>query len=328
MLRKLGAVLGTIVFAGAVIVLVAMWYFKSFVFVAPDTFPVDEFVRIEQGASILTIANQLEEMQVITSAWWFRALVYAAGEENTFKSGTYSFSEPQDMGEIFTALATGDYGTASVRLTILEGTASYSFVPEIADKLLYVTEEDLNQVIVDEDREGYLYPDTYFFSKDATVDDVFAKIQNNFDKKIEPHQSKIDASGYTLDEILTMASLVENEAGSASYETKQRVAGVLFKRLEIGMPLQADAVFSFIYKQHLPRVLFSHLEVDSPYNVYKNPGLPPGPIGNPSIESIRATLDPIVTDDLYYLTGFDGNFYYSPTLAGHERNRREYLNYK
>jgi len=164
--------------------------------------------------------------------------------------------------------------------------------------------------------------------EDAKSQDVVRIMEKNFDKKIAPYQSQIDASKYSLDQILTMASLVENEAGSASYLTKQRVAGVLWKRVDEGIPIQADAVFGFIYQEHLPRVLLRHLEVDSPYNLYKKTGLPPGPIGNPSIDSIRATLDPIITSNLFYLTGFDGKFYYAETNGGHERNRRQHLNYR
>jgi len=86
-------------------------------------------------------------------------------------------------------------------------------------------------------------------------------------------------------------------------------------------------VFSYIFKQHLPRVLLKHLEVDSPYNIYKNTGLPPGPIANPGLDAIRATLNPIIDNSLYYLTGTNGIFYYASNLAAHERNRRNYIVY-
>jgi len=169
-------------------------------------------------------------------------------------------------------------------------------------------------------KEGFLFPDTYSVPVNADTKEFIDILEKNYKTRTSVVRTQIEGSQYTEQQIITMASLVESEAGSASYATKQRVAGVLWKRIQIGMPLQADAVFSFIYQKHLPQVLFSHLEVDSPYNVYKNTGLPPGPISNPGIDSIRATLNPNIKDDLFYITGKDGVFYYARTLAGHNTN--------
>jgi UPF0755 protein len=100
------------------------------------------------------------------------------------------------------------------------------------------------------------------------------------------------------------------------------VAGILWKRIEIGMPLQVDAVFGFIYGKPTFSPTFDELEVDSPYNTYKNKGLPPGPIGNPGLDSIRAALEPVSSPYLYYLTGVDGTMHYSRTFEQHVANRR------
>jgi len=239
----------------------------------------------------------------------------------------YHFSEPQTKLDVIRKTLAGNFQVPTTRVTIFEGEAGYRYAPRIAEALPFVEQDALRTRITQEGHEGYLYPDTYLFPQDSDEQDIIRIMRANFDKKIDPYQDEIATSGYTEAQVITMASLVETEAGSASYETKRSVAGVLWKRFSIDMPIQADAVFSFIFQEHLPRVLFSHLEVDSPYNLYTEVGLPPGPIGSPSIDSIRATLDPVITDDLFYLTGFDGVFYYAKTLAAHERNRRLHLNY-
>ncbi len=303
-------------------------YVYFFIAEAPENFPKDQFIEIKSGSPLSVIADEFEKQGVISSATLFKIGVYATGNQQQLKSGTYYFTKPLRIEEIIRKVINGSFEVPTERVTILEGQAAYQFASSIAQALPLIDEAELLSLIQQEKKEGYLYPDTYFFPQDAEEDDVIRIMEKNFTKKIEKYVADIEKSPYTLDQILTMASLVENEAGAASYDTKRKVAGVLWNRVGVNMPIQADAVFSYIYQEHLPRVLFRHLEVESPYNIYKYTGLPPGPIGNPSIEAIRATIDPIDTDYLFYLTGFDGKFYYSKTNSGHEQNRRRHLNYR
>ena len=150
-------------------------------------------------------------------------------------------------------------------------------------------------------------------------------MRNNFDLKIRGLKFSFIASDRTMEEIITMASLIEAEAGVAGYETKQWVSGVLWRRIEIGMLLQVDAVFSYINQEHISQVLFKHLEIESPYNTYKYPGLPPTPVSNPDLDSIRAALFPVDTGNLFYITGNDGYFYYGRTLDEHNQNIQNHL---
>lgn len=303
-------------------------YAYFFLLAPPVNFSESKFIEIQRGSTLSSIAQTLAEKDIITSQDLFKIGVYLSGKQDQLKFGTYYFPEPERMEEVVRKIVQGDFDVPTVRVTIFEGQAAFQYAPVIARALPGVSEQELLDAIRADQKEGFLYPDTYFFPQNADAQDVMRIMEKNFDNKIAPYKNDIENSKYTLSEILAMASLVENEAGSASFETKQRVAGVLWKRVEVGMLIQADAVFPFIYQRPLPRVLNIHLESDSPYNLYKYTGLPPGPISSPSIDSIRAALDPVITQDLFYLTGFDGKFYYARTNAGHEQNRRLYLNYR
>ena len=145
----------------------------------------------------------------------------------------------------------------------------------------------------------------------------------NFNTKIASSSRDIVASGHTLSDIVIVASLIEKEARTIA--NKRIVAGILWNRLALGMPLQVDAVFGYIFNRDTYSPSFEDLKVDSPYNTYTHTGLPPGPISNPGFDSIDATLHPTKTDYLYYLTGSDNLMHYATTYAGHQTNQRTYL---
>lgn len=171
--------------------------------------------------------------------------------------------------------------------------------------------------------EGYLFPDTYLFELTSTGPAIVKTMRENFDKKIAPLAASIAGSSHSLSDIVTMASLVEKEARTP--EDRRIIAGILWKRLELGMPLQVDAVFGYIQNRDTYSPSFADLKIESPYNTYLHPGLPPGPIANPGFDSLEAVLHQTSSDYLYYLTGKDGNMYYAVTYATHLANQRKYL---
>lgn len=305
---------------------VVMWWY---VFVLPYQTPGviihDTYVVIPNGTSARGVSDILSDNRVIRSADLFLVTVKAMRKEGSIKSGTYYFNSPQTLVEVVDRVVSADYRLPATWTTLFEGEPSFDFAERLSNQFQFVNTQEFLRLAAP--HEGYLFPDTYNIPVRATSDEVVAILRDNFIKQIEPIQNEIDSSGRSLHDIITMASLIETEAGNASYIDKQKVAGVLWRRLDIGMRLQADAVFSYIFKEHLPRVLNRHLSVDSPYNIYKHPGLPPGPIGNPGIDSIRATINPIDTGNIYYLTGSDGTFHYSKTLSVHEQNRNKYIRY-
>ena len=285
------------------------------------------YFEVEEGSSLAILSPRLQELFDVNENI-IKGVFYLQGIENDIKAGTYFLDGDISLIDLSKRLAQSDFDVPEVRVTIVEGIPTYKVAEVVAEKLPNVEAEAFKAYVNERELEGYLYPDTYNFAERATVEDVIEKMQDNFDKKLSSIQSTIDSSPYEFADIITMASLIEGEAGNADLETRRKVSGVLWNRVRLGMPIQADAVFPFIFQEDLSRVLFRHLEVDSPYNIYKNIGLPPGPINHPSIVSIEAAANPSETSDLFYLTGFDGNFYYARTNAGHERNRRAYLNYR
>jgi UPF0755 protein len=158
---------------------------------------------------------------------------------------------------------------------------------------------------------------------DISPDDVVKTLNNNFLLKIKPLESDIKKTKRTLDQIINMASIVEEEG--KDYLSKQMIAGILWKRLDIKMPLQVDAVFRYWNGKHSFTLTTEDLREDSPYNTYTRIGLPPTPITNPGLDSIKATIYPKKSNYLYYLTGKDGKMHYAVTHDEHVINKEKYL---
>jgi len=178
--------------------------------------------------------------------------------------------------------------------------------------------------------EGYLFPDTYRLFASSTPEEIIIKMLSNFDKKLTPEmRADIKASGKTIHEIITMASIIEKEApiyAQTDSEAAKIISGIFWNRIKIGMGLQSDASLSYIYNDNKPIHSGEELEVDSLYNTYKYRGLPPGPIANPGLIAIKAAIYPSETNYYYFLTTLDGSaIYYAKTYEEHLRNKYKYL---
>jgi len=179
--------------------------------------------------------------------------------------------------------------------------------------------------------EGYLFPDTYRIFASSTPEELISRMLDNFDLKLTPEmEAEIDRQGQSLSEIISLASIIEKEAPISSAEGGDKdaklVSGVFWNRLEIGQALQSDATLSYLFDDNKPQHSGAELEVDSLYNSYKYPGLPPGPIGNPGLVAIKAAIDPTKTDYFYFLTPTDSReVIYSRTYAEHLQNKYKYL---
>ncbi len=287
----------------------------------PGNFPAGSIVSIARGASAPTVAAELADAHIIAHASLMRALLRVTGQSDRIQAGAYLFSAPQDLFVVAYRITTGDYGLPPVRITFPEGETARDLATRVAEAFPTISASDF--LATAKPYEGYLFPDTYLFSTSAGSDSIVATMRANFNTKIAPLLPDVTASGHSLSDTVILASLVEREA--RTLVNKRIVAGILWHRLLLGMPLQVDAVFGYIYGRDTYSPSTADLKVSSPYNTYTHTGLPPGPISNPGLESIDAALHPTKTDYLYYLTGKDGLMHYATTYAEHAANQRKYL---
>ena len=191
----------------------------------------------------------------------------------------------------------------------------------LSDKLHnFSAEEFLKHAPIE---EGYFFPDTYFFALDATTDEVIIAFHKNFEEKIKSVKGEILASGHSQKEIVTMASILEEEARTT--QDWQTISSILWKRIKIGMPLQVDSTLSYVVGRISSELTTKDLKMKSPYNTYTNKGLPPTPIANPGLKTIVAAATPTSTPYLYYLSDQNGDIHYAATFAEHVQNRHTYL---
>ena len=208
-----------------------------------------------------------------------------------------------------------------VTATIPEG-LSVRQIGEILENAELFTKEEFIKIAQKE--EGYLFPDTYRFYKDAEPEDIIARMKENFNKKITPDiLEEIRKFKKELSEIIIMASILEEEVSAA--EDRKIVAGILWKRLDRGIGLNVDAALTYILGRASHELTVSDLKYDSPYNTYRYRGLPPAPISNPGLEAIFAATRPAASPYFYYLTDKEGTMHYAKTLEEHALNKRKYL---
>lgn len=290
-------------------------------FSPPIDFPTGSIVNITSGTSATEVATQLATEHVIKHPQLLRAILRVSGESAHIQAGPYLFSAPEDLLTIAYRLIAGAYDLPPVRITFPEGETARDAAARVSSAFPYISASDFLSKA--QPYEGYLFPDTYVFLPSAGTDFIVKTMRDTFNTKVAPVASEVKASGHSLPDIVIMASLIEREARTDA--TKRMVAGILWNRLKLGMPLQVDAVFGYIYGRDTYSPSYADLKVDSPYNTYTHKGLPPGPISNPGLNSIDAALHPTKSSYLYYLTGSDNLMHYATTYAGHQVNRRRYL---
>jgi UPF0755 protein len=288
---------------------------------APVNFPVNNYnFHIEKGTSLSEISDNLKKDGIIKSPFFFKATTKILSWSSGVLAGDYIFTEKENVFEVSKRLVSGDHRQSKIKVTIPEGTN----VSDMAFIFLKAIPNFNTQrfIALAKKEEGYLYPDTYNFFANTKPEEIIKTMKDNFDKKIKTIQNEINASKKSLKDIVIMASIVEKEA--SLLEDRKIIAGVLWKRIDEGMLMQVDPPFYYITGK-TSGVTYKDLDVDSPYNTYKNKGLPIGPIANPSLDAIIATINPIKTKYYFYLTGKDGKMYYAETYDGHLTNKNKYL---
>ena len=308
-------------FIAAALFIITPSFYAAFVN-APSNFPIGETLTIEEGAPLYKVAEQMKNQNIISSSFLFRNLVILLNGKNGALFGDYFLTDRENIFKMAFRVSNGDFNFNSVKIIITEG-ATVNEIAKIFEKKfnLFDSKEFLN---IAGDNEGYLFPDTYFFSSNLKAKEAAKVLNDTFTKKIVKIDTEIRTFEKPIDEIIIMASILEKEA--RTMETRRTIAGILWKRIKIDMPLQVDAVFNKVNGKDSFTLTLDDLKIDHPYNTYTNKGFPPGPISNPGLDSILAAVTPIETDYLYFLSDIYGNMHYSKTFDEHIRKKRLYLN--
>jgi len=305
--------------------------------------PVDEnseetiSFQIKKGSTAKEIGKNLKEKNLIKNQTAFYLYTKFNNLGEKIIAGRFLLNQSMNVKKILAAIT--DPKQAEFIITIQEGITLKDVDQKLVDLTLVEPGEFLEAVknfkgwkyykFLDETAlktlkfplEGYIYPDTYFLDPaDFKPEDLIYLALDNFEKKIADLPKS--QSKYSFHQIITMASIIENEV--RSFSDRKMVSGILWKRLENAWPLGADATLLYITNDR--KITSEDLEIDSPYNTRKYAGLPPGPVSNPSIESITAAIFPEQSNYWFYLTTLDtGEVIYAETNEEHNANRKKYL---
>ncbi|MEN9605117.1 MAG: hypothetical protein RJB39_802 [Candidatus Parcubacteria bacterium] len=276
---------------------------------------------IPKGSTLNEIVDKLEARDLITSPTVFKMIMLLTHKEASMKTGEYTFKRQMNMLETMDKLVNGKYEYVPVRLTIKEGEDSKVIADRIVSLFPKLTPTEVFAKL--KAAEGKIFPETYMFAPFNTLDDILKTTQAEYEKRVAKFRPEIASSTHSEDEILTVASILEKEV--PRHSDMKIVAGIIYNRLKIGMPLQMDSTLGYITGKASLELTTDDLKSDSPYNTYVAKGLPPGPIGNPGEDAIKAALEPETHQYLFFLSDKNSDNHYAKTYAEHLRNRKLYL---
>jgi UPF0755 protein len=309
------------------IVLAAAWL--GWALLWPATPSETKFVMLKPGWSTRHIATELEANGVIHS-WRAFLLYHYVARRRSLKAGEYKFDSAESALRVHDRLMRGDVYVHTV--VVPEGFTMFDIAGAIQSAGLGSAQDFLTQakgqiaLIRDLDPqaqtlEGYLFPDTYGFTRTQTMADIVGAMVHRFRQEAKQIGLNLSVQNGDVHRIVTLASIVEKE--TAAPEERPLVAGVYLNRLQIGMALDADPSViyaSLLAGQYQGTISRADLQLDSPYNTYKHPGLPPGPIANPGKASLQAAMNPTKSDYLYFVSDNNGHHRFARTLDEHARN--------
>lgn len=303
-------------------------------------------VEIPEGTPVSTMGDMLEEQGLIRSSSAFSLLVRVQGAAANLQAGVHDLSPSMTMPEIVAALQEGAEEAGMLKVTVNEGLTVDQIAEVVADSTSYSAKDFLNlmtnqeflaqlvqqyPILTDSYNnpnvryvlEGYLFPATYDVAQGETLESLVTQMVDKTNEVLSKYQADIDASSYSLQDIMSIASLVEKEGQTT--EDRKLIAGVFYNRLEQGMPIQSDISVLYALGTHKEMVTYDDLEVDSPYNLYTNAGLPPGPMNSPSEDAIAAALEPTDNDYLYFYANLKtGEVFYTDDYEQHQAWAQEY----
>ncbi|CZQ95179.1 Hypothetical protein Tpal_1852 [Trichococcus palustris] len=315
----------------------------------PDSTEIIE-VEIPIGTSTKGITQILEDKKIIKNATIFNYYIKTQNVSD-FQAGFYELSPSMKLNDIIAKLQEGGSSVPDQKILIKEGDTAEEIATEIEAKTDFTAAEFLALLNNPEflasvtakfpdllteatqrtdtryKLEGYLFPATYDYLMGSTLEGLVTQMLQKANDVIVPYKDQIAAKGYTIHQILTIASLVEKEG--VTPEDRAKIASVFFNRLAIDMPIQSDISILYALNVHKELVTFADLEIDSPYNLYKNTGMGPGPFDSPSEGAIKATLNPATTNYLYFVADTKtGIVYFAETYEQHLENQSQYVDSK
>lgn len=297
-------------------------------------FSGEQFVEIPPGESTIGIGRRLIAAGVIRDEMTFRLAVRWHGRGRSLKAGEYRFTEPASPAAVIDRLAKGD--VYLLTLTFPEGLTAEEMGQLFAQSGLGTAKAfvaaarnpaPIKAIDPEADTlEGYLFPDTYSLPRQIEAEALVGRMVRRFTTVFDDDlRARAKASGLSVRQIMAIAALVEKE--TARGDERPLVAAVYRNRLRIGMPMQADPTVIYALKRAgrwNGNIRKSDLDFDSPYNTYRYPGLPPGPIASPGRAAIEATISPAKVDYLYFVSRNDGSHAFAATLPEHNRNVQEW----
>jgi len=321
------ALLATIVLAA--VALAAMLYMDS----PANPEGAARRFTISRGETAGSIAGNLRSSGFIRSPFYFKLVVASSGKSGKLKSGVFEISPAMTTRRIVELLTTSTGLQRATRITVPEGFTARQIAERLQEDGI-CAEADFMRIAeapaengIDtrghrlDSLEGFLFPETYFLDANSTCKKVAQRMVDHFFSIYsDEFRHQAGRLGMTMNQVVTLASLIEREARIAA--ERALISGVLHNRLKAGMLLQVDATIQYALPNHREKLYYKHLEIDSPYNTYKNKGLPPGPICNPGKSSIHAALFPENTDFYYYVARGDGSHIFSSSNEEHVRAKQ------
>ena len=352
LVRKIVAIISIIAF-----LLVIIIGGGSYLYITSALKPVDKSSKVSKkveipiGSSVTSIGQKLEKNGIIKNAKVFKYYVKLKNEGG-FMAGDYELSPAMDVQEIVNRLKSGKvFQQASFKIVIPEGKQLVEiaqimakatkqqdsvilnalndkvFVKSMIAKFPDLLSNDILNPKIKYPLEGYLFPATYsFYKPNPTVGEMVTAMLKKTTTVLATHQDGVKGNKLTAHQLLTMASLIEEEATEKA--DRKGISSVFYNRIDKGMPLQTDPTVLYAEGKHKEKVLYADLKVNSPYNTYIFAGLPPGPISNAGEMSIDAALNPEKTDYYYFLAAPDGSVLFSKTLEEHNSKKAKYISSK
>lgn len=319
-----------------ILFVIAMKFFWEAYAVSADATVEPISVIIDKGSSVRRIASEFQENGIIKSPFLFEAYVRLRGLSASLPAGTFSLKRGSSFSKVTAVLL--ETRAAGVQVTIPEGYTLQKIWDTLHVAFPNLNEADfftavgkssklkkaipiLSHLSNTQDLEGYLFPDTYLFAQDASAETIVRIMVETLARRLS--ETGIGKSGKNLHEFLTLASIIEREV--RRMEDMANVADIFFRRLKIGMALQADSTVNYAINGKNPALTSEEMRTDTPYNTYLYRGLPPGPICNPGMNAINATANPTKNSWMYFLTTPSGDVKYARTFEEHVANKNRYL---